>query len=452
MSVSGTEHNTELGHAEIGTAAYMHKPIVRVISDAIDIRGRLLLFFREMGDVQVSEVGVPDLICIGCDRQLSLRDLEQAKKYSYGAKVPVVLVAWNGSEELAVAALRRGVTDYVRGVNYQTELPRVLLSLYSSHPQASIANCGLLVGESDFIKSTRGYIEQVARASSNVLVTGETGTGKELVAKLIHRNGPRAEKALVCINCAAIPDTLLESELFGFERGAFTGATTSRDGELAAADGGTAFLDEIGDMSPYAQAKILRAIETHEIHRLGGNKSQHVDFRVVAATNCDLEALSQDGRFRRDLFFRLNVARIHLPPLRERPEDLLPLAHHFRLEFNRTFGRNTVGFTQRSEEAILGYEWPGNVRELRNVVEASFITLEPQCGWVELPDFFCSAVESKNVPQADESDKIRKALSQSGWNKSKAADILSWSRMTLYRKMERHGIPAESQLAKFPRR
>ena len=292
----------------------------------------------------------------------------------------------------------------------------------------------------------------MARASSNVLVTGETGTGKELVAKLIHRNSSRAEKALVCINCAAIPDTLLESELFGFERGAFTGATTSREGELAAADGGTAFLDEIGDMSPYAQAKILRAIETHEIHRLGGNKSQHVDFRVVAATNCDLEALSQDGRFRRDLFFRLNVARIHLPPLRERPEDLLPLAHHFRLEFNRTFGRNTVGFTQRSEEAILGYEWPGNVRELRNVVEASFITLEPQCGWVELPDFFCSAVESKNVPQADESDKIRKALSQSGWNKSKAADILSWSRMTLYRKMERHGIPAESQLAKFPRR
>ena len=151
MSVSGTEHNTELGTLEIGTAAYMHKPIVRVISDAIDIRGRLLLFFREMGDVQVSEVGVPDLICIGCDRQLSLRDLEQAKKYSYGAKVPVVLVAWNGSEELAVAALRYGVTDYVRGVNYQTELPRVLLSLYSSHPQASIANCGLLVGESDFI-------------------------------------------------------------------------------------------------------------------------------------------------------------------------------------------------------------------------------------------------------------------------------------------------------------
>jgi transcriptional regulator with GAF, ATPase, and Fis domain len=425
----------------------MRKPLLRVISDAIDIRGRLLLLLREMGDVEVSEVGIPDLICIGCDRQLSLRDLERAKKCSYGTKVPIVLVAWNGSEELAVAALRNGIDDYVRGANYLTELPRVLLSLCASRPNTSVASCELLVGDSDFTRTTRNYIERVARASSNVLVTGETGTGKELVAKLIHRNSPRAEKALVCINCAAIPDTLLESELFGFERGAFTGANNSRDGNLVAADGGTAFLDEIGDMSPYAQAKILRAIETREIQRLGGGKTQYVDFRVVAATNRDLESLSQDGQFRRDLFFRLNVARIHMPPLRERPEDLLPLAHHFRMEFNRSFGRNTLGFTQRSEQAILNYPWPGNVRELRNIIEASFITLDPECQWVEMPDFFCSTVEDKNVG-VDEGDRILRALSESGWNKSKAADILSWSRMTLYRKMERHGISAEPQPAR----
>lgn len=426
----------------------MRKPLVRVISETIDIRGRLMLLFREMGDVQVSEVGVPDLICIGCDRQLSPRDLERAHKCSYGAKVPIVLVAWNGSEELAIAALRHGVDDYIRGANCETELPRILLSLYSANPQASVSSCELLIGDSDSMRSTRNYIERVARASSNVLVTGETGTGKELVAKLIHRNSPRAEKALVCINCAAIPDTLLESELFGFERGAFTGANTARDGNLKSADGGTAFLDEIGDMSLYAQAKILRAIETREIYRLGGGKPQYVDFRVVAATNCDLDSLSQDGRFRRDLFFRLNVARIHLSPLRERPEDLLPLANHFRLEFNRSFGRNTSGFTQRSEQAILNYSWPGNVRELRNIIEASFITLDPQCQWVEMPDFFCGAVESKDAPEAGEEDRIRKALTESGWNKSKAADILSWSRMTLYRKMDRYGIPAEYELAK----
>jgi transcriptional regulator with PAS, ATPase and Fis domain len=423
----------------------MRKPIVRVISEAIDIRGRLLLLFREMEDVQVSDVGIPDLVCIGCDRQLSLRDLERARKSSYGVKVPVVLVAWNGSEELAIAALRHGIDDYIRGMNARVELPRILLSLSKAHPETSIASCDLLVGESDFIRSARDYIHRVAQTSSNVLVTGETGTGKDLVAKLIHRNSPRANKALVCINCAAIPDTLLESELFGAERGAYTGAETSHDGELKAADGGTAFLDEIGDMTPYAQAKILRVIETREVRRLGGGKAQHVDFRVVAATNRNLEALSQQGEFRRDLFFRLNVARIHLPPLRDRTEDLLPLAHHFREEFNRSFSRDTLGFTPRSEQAIVNYSWPGNVRELRNLVEASFITLEPGSEQVEMPDFFCEAADSESANDPGEVARILRALSESGWNKSKAADLLNWSRMTLYRKLERYGIATEGQ-------
>ena len=351
----------------------MRKPIVRVISDRIDVRGRLLLSLREVGEIQVSDVGIPDLICVGCDRQLSLGDLERARKSSYGVNVPIVLVAWDGSEkELAIAALRNGTDDYIRGTNCEIELPRILMSLTSAHPQTSLASCELLIGQSDFIRGARAYVERVAKTSSNVLVTGETGTGKDLVAKLIHRNSSRSDKALVCINCAAIPDTLLESELFGVERGAYAGADISHDGNLASANGGTAFLDEIGDMSTLAQAKILRAIETHEVRRVGGNKTQVVDFRVIAATNRNLEALSEQGQFRRDLFFRLNVARIHLPPVRERPEDLLPLAHYFRQEFNRTFGRNTLGFTPRSEQAILSYSWPGNVRELRNLVESRF--------------------------------------------------------------------------------
>ena len=423
----------------------MRKPIVRVISDVLNIRGRLLLLLRELEDVQVSEVGTPDLICIGCDRQLSLRDLESAHKYRYGTNAPIVLVAWNGSEELAIAALRHGIDDYIRGVDCRTELPRILLSLSSSQPQASIASCELLVGDSDFTRTTRDYIGRVAKTSSNVLVTGETGTGKDLIARLVHRNSTRANKALVCINCAAVPDTLLESELFGVERGAYTGADVAHDGSLATADGGTAFLDEIGDMTPYAQAKILRVIETKEVHRLGGGKPRHVDFRIVAATNRDLDSLSQEGQFRRDLFFRLNVARIHMLPLRERPEDVLPLAHHFRQEFNRGFGRNTLGFSPRSEQSILSYSWPGNVRELKNLVEASFITLDPECPWVEMPDFFCSAVENESGTAPDEVSRICKALSESGGNKSKAADILSWSRMTLYRKMERYRIPAKHQ-------
>lgn len=423
----------------------MQKPLVRVISDRIDVRGRLLLILREMGDVQVSDVGIPDLICLGCERQLSLGDLERARKSSYGIRVPIVLVAWEGTEQLAIAAMRHGIDDYIRGVNCRIELQRLLLSLTRTDPQRSLASCELLVGQSNFIRGARTYIERVARTSSTVLVTGETGTGKDLVAKLIHRNSRRADKPLVCINCAAIPDTLLESELFGVERGAYTGADVSHDGNLRAADGGTAFLDEIGDMSLLAQAKVLRAIETHEIHRLGGNKTQFVDFRLIAATNRDLEALSADGRFRRDLFFRLNVARIHLPPLRDRPEDLLPLAHHFREEFDRGFGRSTLGFTPRSEDAIVGYTWPGNVRELRNLVEAAYITLEPESRWVEMPDYFCSEVVTDDGTNPNEVTRILRALSDSGWNKSKAADLLHWSRMTLYRKMARYGIPGEDQ-------
>jgi len=429
----------------------MRKPVVKIISDALHIRGRLLQVLRETDDVLVSETGVPDLICLGCDYRLPPKELERARKCGGGEKIPMVLVAWNGSEDLAITALRNGVKDYIRGAACQTELRHTLLSLYSQPREPSIANCELLVGQSAAMQAIKTYIQRVAQTSSNVLITGETGTGKELIAKLIHRNSPRADKALVCINCAAIPDTLLESELFGSERGAFTGAYTSRDGNLQAADGGTAFLDEIGDMTPYAQAKILRVVETREIHRLGGGKPQYVDFRVVAATNRDLEVLSQEGLFRRDLFFRLSVARIHLPPLRERPEDLLPLAHHFRREYNRSFGRNTGGFTPRSEQAILRHRWPGNVRELKNMIEMAFINHDPACQWLEMPELFCRTVENENLTGADEAERILGALSATHWNKSKAADALSWSRMTLYRKMEQHGIVAENQPSPFPK-
>ena len=421
----------------------MRKPVVRVISEAVHVRGRLLQVLCETDDVLLSQTGEPDLICVGCEYDLSAKDLERARKCSTGSNIPMVLVAWNGSEQLAMAALRNGFKDYIRGAHCRAELPRALLSLYSPRPE--LLGCDQLVGQSAAINGIKDYILRLANNSSNVLITGETGTGKELIAKLIHRNSNRANRPMVCINCAAIPDTLLESELFGSEKGAFTGATSTRDGSLKAAEGGTVFLDEIGDMSAYAQAKILRVIETHEVHRLGSSRPQFVDFRTVAATNRDLDTLSQTGQFRQDLFFRLNVARIHLPPLRDRRDDLLPLADHFRLEYNRSFGRHTKGFTERSEEAILKHRWPGNVRELKNLVEKSFINLDPECEWVELPALFCSAIENKDVIGDAEAGRILEALSSTQWNKSKAADLLSWSRMTLYRKMERYGIVAESE-------
>jgi len=418
----------------------MAKPVVRIISDAVHVRGRLREILCASEELLVSDTGVPDLICIGCEYRLSLSDLERAHKCRDGARIPIVLAAWNGSEELAIAAMRNGISDYVQGSACRAELVGSLLALHSPNPDPSFVGNNLLVGDSEAMQATKAYIQRVARTSSNVLITGETGTGKELIAKLIHRNSPRSDKPLVCINCAAIPDTLLESELFGYERGAFTGAHNGRDGSLKAADGGTVFLDEIGDMSPYTQAKILRVVETREVCRLGSSNLRHVDFRVVAATNRDLQAMSEEGQFRRDLYFRLNVARIHLPPLRERREDLLPLANHFRLEYDRTFGRNTVGFTQRSEQAILQHLWPGNVRELKNIVEIAFINLDPERQWVEIPELFCQAVENKNLTGAAESERILSALSRTSWNKSKAAAMLSWSRMTLYRKMERYGI------------
>lgn len=293
-----------------------------------------------------------------------------------------------------------------------------------------------MLGNSRAMVDIKARIARIARTDSNVLITGETGTGKEVVAELIHQNSSRAAKPLVCINCAAIPDTLLESELFGYERGTFTGAHTSQPGKLKLADGGTVFFDEIGDLSLFHQAKVLRLIESREIQRLGASRPQPIDFRMIAATNCELESLATAGKFRKDLFFRLNVARINLPPLRERREDVLILANFFRETFNLKFSMQTVGFSPIAQEILLSHAWPGNIRELRNIVEAAFINLEPGVTLLDLPPPFCQA-----IPQnLSELDRILLALSDTHWNKSKAAEKMHWSRRTLYRKMSRYQI------------
>lgn len=419
----------------------MQKPIIHVVARDPVMRDRVLNVLHGLDAIKEDSTRTPDLICLGCDGSLPAEDVETAKSMGGGSGIPIALLAWNGSEELAIQAMRHGIRQYLRGNSSREEIASVLLSMW--HPvtcEPQLAAGDLLVGQSTGIRAAKAYIERVAKTSSNVLITGETGTGKELIAELIHRNSPRAHKPLVCINCAAIPDTLLESELFGYERGAFTGAQRAQDGKFQLADGGTVFLDEIGDMTPYAQAKILRIIENHEVHRLGSRRPQRVDFRILAATNRDLESGSARESFRWDLFFRLNVARIHLPPLRERKDDLLLLANHFRLGFNRSFGKETRGFTQRAEQAILGHDWPGNVRELKNMIEVAFINLEPPCEWIDLPELFCRAVERKDEVGTAEVERILAALSQTHFNKTKAAQMLRWSRMTLYRKMVRYGI------------
>jgi transcriptional regulator with PAS, ATPase and Fis domain len=282
---------------------------------------------------------------------------------------------------------------------------------------------------------------KVAPTQSTVLITGETGTGKELAAELIHRNSSRHKKPFVCINCAALPENLVESELFGYERGAFTGAIASKQGKFEQAEGGTVFLDEIGDMSPYAQAKILRAIEIKEVYRLGGKGSISLNVRVIAATNQDIERLVAQEKFRKDLYYRFNVAMVHLPPLRDRKEDIPPLLGHYIRELNQRFGREVEGFTQEAMESLLHYDWPGNIRELKNLLEATFINLPSRkIAFMDLPKQFQRRLqETEGLPKS-ERDQVLSALFATKWNKSKAAQKLHWSRMTLYRKMAKYHI------------
>ena len=310
---------------------------------------------------------------------------------------------------------------------------------------ARLVDAHYMIGESPPMREIRAYIGRVASTDSNVLITGETGTGKELVAKLIHRNSPRRQSPFVAINCAAIPDTLLESELFGYERGAFTGAYSSKEGKLKFANGGTVFFDEIGDMSPYLQAKILRAIDTREIQRLGG-RSILLDVRVITATNQDLEGLMTEGKFRKDLYFRLNVVKIHLPPLRDRKQDIPPLINYYLAEFNRRFGREVEGFTEEAIQYLLDYDWPGNVRELKNLLEAIFVDLPSRrISFVDLPEQLRKHLRATDDLPRDERDRLLSTLFSTNWNMSKAAQKLHWSRMTIYRKMAKYHIVRSSK-------
>ncbi len=368
--------------------------------------------------------------------------------HEWNSKPPVILIATHSSEELAIAALKAGVADYFKPPFSFTALlasvHRCLLTKLPAEPGATNGGgndgCGI-IGESPAMQEIKTYLLKVAASESNTLITGETGTGKELVASLVHRYSRRRQNPFVCINCAAVPDSLLESELFGYERGAFTGAHTLKEGRLKLAEGGTVFFDEIGDMSLYTQAKILRAIESRAVERLGGRRSIPLDIRVIAATNRNLERLMAEEKFRADLYFRLNVANIHLPPLRERKEDLPALCRYYIDEMNRQFGQQVEGVTAETLVSLLHYDWPGNVRELKNLLEAAFVNRPShRIALADLPQQFRARLsEATGLPQ-DERDQLLDALFSTNWNKSQAAQKLHWSRMTLYRKMMKYHV------------
>ena len=297
-----------------------------------------------------------------------------------------------------------------------------------------------ITGESNVMQRVREYLTRAAATNSTILITGETGTGKELAAEFVHRSSPRRNHPLITINCAAIPDSLLESELFGYEQGAFTGAQSSRDGKLRAAHGGTVFLDEIGDMSLLAQAKILRVIDGKGIQKLGRNTSTPLNVRIIAATNREIEALVAEEKFRKDLFYRLNVARVHLPPLRERREDIPAIVSHYMQAFNHQFGR-ICRLTDRTWDCLLSYDWPGNVRELKNLLEASFLQgSSVEISTDQLPPVLLRSTGQEPQHSRDEQRRLLSALLSTNWNKSRAAEKLRWSRMTLYRKIAKYGV------------
>jgi len=365
-------------------------------------------------------------------------------------RLPIVLIAVSGSEALAVEALRAGAKDYfgepVDVGAVAASVRRWLSSeddrtAWHGNVEASRVEGSRFIGPSASIRSIEDYLTRVATRDVTLLITGETGTGKELAAALVHARGPRRHGRFVSVNCAAIPESLLESELFGYESGAFTGAAGTREGLLQLANGGTVFLDEVGDMGLHAQAKVLRALDTREVYRVGGKKAIPLDIRIVAATNQDLEAAVDQGRFRKDLYFRLNVARVHLPPLRERPHDIVALLDHFLRELNARIGEQVDGFSDEALAALKAYEWPGNVRELKNLLEAVFICAPHRRLQIQdLPENFRQRLHGVCNLTERERRRLIEALTVANWNKSEAARNLHWSRMTLYRKIAKYSV------------
>jgi Nif-specific regulatory protein len=307
-----------------------------------------------------------------------------------------------------------------------------------------------LVGESRSIQEIESQIGRVADTAATVLIRGESGVGKELVARAIHFSSPRKAGPFVCLNCAALTETLLESELFGHEKGAFTGATEKMVGKFEAADRGTIFLDEIGEMNVNTQAKFLRVLEGHPFERVGGNTPIKVSVRVVAATNQPLEQAVRAGAFRKDLFFRLQVVEIRVPPLRERRADVAVLAEHFLQRFVREMGRRIKGFTPAAMNKLRDYHWPGNVRELRNVIERAVAlgtgpTLDADDLWLLSLDAVGPSPQAeaayRSMSLADlEKEHILRTLSHTDWNKSQAATILGIERSTLDRKIKGYDL------------
>ena len=428
-----------------------------VIASLISQRGFQVLRSSDCADaLKLFSSLIPDVAVISVPPGKARSALEFVRQLrALKMEVPVVLVVAESSEELAIEALNAGVNRYLRPPLSEQQIVTILAELVSGdrEPGAQTEqSCALksgerLIGNSPAVCDLRALINKLRKWTSNVLITGETGTGKELVAELIHANSPRCNKPFVCLNSTAIPDSLLESELFGHEKGAFTGAQCAYQGKLALANTGTIFFDEIGDISSSVQAKLLRALDGKEIYRLGSNKPLPLSVRILAATNQDLDAAVEQKRFRQDLYYRLNVIRVQLPSLRDRTEDIPKLLIYYVKAMNKSFDMHVEGFTGEAMNLLMSHSWPGNVRELKNVVEAIFVNLQGRTiDIVDLPEQVKKHISEITSANSDERELMIRALVATNWNKTRAADKLHWSRMTLYRKMHRYKILRSTDL------
>jgi DNA-binding NtrC family response regulator len=409
--------------------------------------------------VLISELQTPRLGVLDLLRTIELRRLPTA----------VVVLTGRGSVESAVEAVRHGAHDYLTKPVDPQQLLQVISRAFEAHgqnaPQAARApaapkgRLGLMVGESSAMSEVFSLIETVAPSSANVLILGETGTGKELVARAIHELSPRAQHRYVSVNGAALPQDLLENELFGHERGAFTGALARKEGCFELADGGTLFLDEVGEMSPGTQAKLLRVLEGHPYRRLGGSQEIKTSVRVIAATNRDVNHMVQEGPLRRDLYFRLSTVVILLPPLRERVEDIPVLARSFLGELSTANGKAIEHISSAAMQLLLRYPWPGNVRELRNAIEHAVIvapgpTLQPAHLPVSVRTPWRPAERSSSTPLCTIDEMERRLIEEAVERyptRTQAAAVLGISLRTLYNKIQRYGlIGRESGLGPGP--
>lgn len=443
---------------------------ILIIDDEKNIREGLGAAFEMEGyEVRLAANGKEGLDCIAKgDIDLVVTDLRMdgisgeevlRRVTTETPGIPVIVLTGHGSIDAAVDAMRNGAYDFLTkplnldrlSMLVKRALERRELSLQHTQLKAEVSSAHTLdnmIGKSAEMQKVFTLIKKVAPTKASVLITGESGVGKELVADAIHNLSPRSAHEMIKVHCAALSETLLESELFGHEKGAYTGAEKMQKGRFELAHESTIFLDEIGEVNASVQVKLLRVLQDHKIIRVGGEKTIDIDVRVIAATNRDMEKEVKEGRFREDLYYRLNVVHIAVPPLRERRDDIPLLLNAFLKEYAKENGKNVTGIDNRARALLYKYDWPGNIRELRNCIESAVV----MCGGNEItpedlpPTVSASiAAPSITIPVGTTLDDAEKAiicenLAANKGNKSKTADILGIGRKTLHRKLQEYGI------------